>query len=123
MPGAAQAALAVNLLRGLDWWKMAPQPGAVLVNGAVPEIVERKARTTRAYSLAEAGKRHVIYFMAGLETKTLTLQGLGNQCFTARWLDSRTGQSTSITATATGDWPIPARPAPADDDWVLLVEK
>jgi hypothetical protein len=127
MPGARQAADAANLLRRLEWWRMAPQREAVLVDGVVPPLTERKANTPLPYCLAETGKTYVVYLMAGLEKKDLTLTGLGPAAYVAQWIDPRTFAATPVAdgrparADAAGRWPLPPRPAPAADDWVLLL--
>jgi hypothetical protein len=128
MPGARQAALASNYVRSLEWWKMTPLREAVLVGGAVPALDERKANTPLPYCLAQPQQCYIVYLMAGLETQQLTLSGLGQHDYTATWLDPRTGDESAVDGwiakpDADGQWAIPARPQPSNEDWVIVLRR
>lgn len=122
-PGAKHAALAVKFLTDREWWKMVPLRESVLIDGAIPPLTERKARTPTAYCLAEPQRRYIIYLMAGLEKNQITVSELGPFAYQARWVDPRTGESKPIGTTTTDSFRIPPRPSPADQDWVLSLER
>lgn len=125
MPGAKQAALAADHLRSHDWWRMAPQRESILLNGQVPELKEHHHRTHTAYALGHDTTR-LIYLMSGLEKETLTLTRLVQKTWTAQWLDPRTGETTALQSPIQpdpqGHCQLPPRPAPADEDWVLILK-
>lgn len=126
-PGAKQALYALRFMQKLDWWKLAPQREWVLVNGQVPPLTAPKANTALPYLLAEPGQTYVAYLMRGLENATLTLTHLEKKLYRATWFDPRTNRVMTINGgepintELRDEWAIPKRPAPANEDWVLLL--
>ncbi len=126
-PGARQALYALRFRQKFDWWKLVPQREWMLVNGQVPPLAEPKANTALPYVLAEPGQTYVTYLMRGLENATLTLTHLEKKLYRASWFDPRTNRTLTINGgepintELRDEWTLPKRPAPADEDWVLLL--
>jgi hypothetical protein len=124
-PGAYQVGNAAQLLRKFEWWNMVPRREWILVNGKVPELVE-DTRTHLPYCLADQGKAYITYIMMGLANAKLTMTNLQNKTYKATWYDPRKNLYIPINngnaiSGHNGEWTIPTRPSPADEDWVLLL--
>jgi len=87
----------------LQWWLLEPHDEQVKADGGY------------AYCLADAGKTHVIYVVAGTGA---TLKLDGGQHSLSRY-DPRTGQSTELSAAAGDSVQLVA---PDTQDWVFLVK-
>jgi hypothetical protein len=96
----------VDFFTGFDWWRL--EPANALVSHS-------------QLCLAEPGRRYVVYLRWPVPPTTLNVEP---GTYRARWFDPRTGAWTEIgTVRAEGTWAMPARPAPADGDWVALLER
>lgn len=72
---------------------------------------------TNVWALAQTGEHYVVYFLQG---GTATISSLPNN-FEAQWLDPRSGDYSTATATSSNGNSATFS-APSGDDWVLYIE-
>jgi hypothetical protein len=124
LPGSTQVAPARRLLGGIAWWKLQPAPNSLRVNGQPNTAPTATNLSPPHAALVQDQSLMVFYIPRGNAQRTLTttLPSSGEPLI-ARWFDPRRGVYTGETVPVSGttQWTLPARPAPAGEDWVLLV--
>jgi hypothetical protein len=122
--GAAQVIHARKLLGSLDWWRLTPARERALVGGKPAPL---PTRTTLAPpQAAEIGEdTWVLYLPRGNEGESITLRVHRDGPWALRWINPRTGEQTSPThiAVTSDSLALPARPLPAEEDWVGVARR
>lgn len=120
LPGAAQVGHARTLVASLDWWKLEPRRETLRVEGK-PNPLPSKTDLTPPQAAAIGTKMWVIYLPRGNALREIQIGTPPAANARYRWFDPRTGGFVS-EASAKASALLPARPQPADEDWVLLIE-
>ena len=118
LPGSTQIGLARRFLERYPWWRFENHP----------EWIEQPRNVEEGWGPFVAGipgKVRIVYTYHGQPWMRLKLlKGIEpNICYTAFWLDPRTGEEHAIgkiEVAPDGTWPVPM--SPTMDDWVLIVE-
>ena len=121
LPGSRQVRRARTLLTALDWWKLEPRRDALRVGGQ-PNPLPTSNDLTPPHAASLGNGTWVIYVPRGNARRPLALEVAGDRKPSARWFNPRTGEflaDTTILANNT----LPPLPAPADEDWVLVVSR
>ena len=118
LPGSAQMGLARRLLERFEWWRFEPHQEWVSPAGSPAQI-------KWPFAAGIPGVVRVIYlYWPNFDTYRPTVQQLEpGLTYTAYFWDPRTGEEYplgSVTADATGVWPIPMQPVLTD--WVLVLK-
>jgi len=122
LPGSGQIRPVGMFLASLDWWKLQPRREALRVDGR-PNRLPTKADLTPPHAAGSEDGIWVIYVPRGNETRAIALSAGTAKPATARWFDPRRGEFTGpATAWNPAIGTLPPRPAPAAEDWVLLLE-
>ena len=111
-PGSAQMGLGRGLFERYEWWRMRPCPDRVK-----PRWSEDNYRA--AYAAEIPGQALICYVPHGWP---VTVNGLGEQPYTAYYFDPVTGEQVDIAQVAPavdGVWEAPK--PPSRQDWVLVV--
>jgi len=119
LPGSGQVRHARTLLTALDWWKLEPRRDALRVGGQ-PNPLPTRNDLTPPHAASLGNGTWVIYVPRGNARRPLALEAAGDRKPSARWFNPRTGEflaDTTILANNT----LPPLPAPADEDWVLVI--
>jgi hypothetical protein len=122
LPGSTQMLPAKKLLATLNWWKLAPQRDQLRVDGQ-PNPLPTTTDLSPPHLAVIAGQAMVAYLPRGNANRELTLPLPPEGSFCARWFDPRRGEfvGDALSVPGTKLWTLPGRPAPADEDWVLVV--
>jgi hypothetical protein len=121
LPGSAQMRPARTFLASLDWWNLQPRRDALRVDGK-PNWLPTKTDLTPPHAASIGDKTWVIYIPRGNEKREITLSVGIAEAGAARWFDPRRGEFAGpALAWAPQTGPLPPRPAPADEDWLLVV--
>jgi hypothetical protein len=115
LPGVAQVALGVSILRRLPWYRLHPTPErARSTDSEVPPV--------RQPACAQIpGELWLAYLPA--DSGDVQLLGLDERGWRAHWLDPRDGSRHElgrVDAPKDGVWTPPERPS--SDDWVLMLD-
>ncbi|MCU0915697.1 MAG: DUF4038 domain-containing protein [Planctomycetes bacterium] len=122
LPGSGQVRAVRTFLASLDWWKLQPRREALRVDGR-PNRLPTKADLTPPHAAGSGDAIRVIYVPRGNQTRTIALSGITKPA-TARWFDPRHGEFAGPAVAWDPEiGTLPPRPAPADEDWVLLIER
>ena len=108
-------------MTALDWWKLEPGRDALRVGGQSNPLPTRNDLTP-PHAAFLGDRTWVIFVPRGNAQRPLALEGVGDPKPSARWFNPRTGEflaDTLILASST----LPPLPAPADEDWVLVVSR
>lgn len=119
-PGSSQLKPVRTLLTALRWWELEPARNRIRVDRAVNPAPDPKEIWPPHVALsAEAG---VIYLPRGNAARALEL-ALPAGRWSARWYDPRNGEFVGEASPVHAErpWPLPTRPTPAEEDWVLLL--
>ncbi|MBN1674810.1 MAG: DUF4038 domain-containing protein [Kiritimatiellae bacterium] len=124
LPGSAHIRHIADFLRGMAWWEWVPQREKLLVNGQ-PAPMPTEDDYSPPHAAGIPGKNLVVYIPTGNANNAIALSELPAPSCTAQWYDPRQGTFTAIEKplVADGDdrYPLPPRPAPADEDWVCVI--
>jgi hypothetical protein len=122
LPGSAQVGHAPRFLASLDWWNLQPQCETLRVDGR-QNPPPTKTDLTPPHVARVGDRSWVIYIPRGNEKRRITLLATGTKAATARWFDPRPGRYAEPTLPwDPASQTVPPRPAPADEDWVLLLQ-
>jgi len=124
LPGAASLRHLVDFMWRCDWWRFVPQRENLLV-GDAPAAMPTAEDYTPPHCAGVPGRNLVVYVPAGNAETAISLNALPADACIAKWFDPREGTYAELGAVSTdenGRWTLPARPEPAGDDWVCLVE-
>ena len=120
-PGAAQMRHLRKCYESVEWWKLAPRPGVVDLQGQASDA-------TRPLAKSEGDNVHLVWFPKGSGAKAAASLSLANPtgsgAYTAAWFNPRDGQETRLPtslAAAAGKCPLPERPD--EEDWVLILRR
>lgn len=113
-----------SLLTRYPWWQLEPHREWLLVDGQ-PSPLPTATDLRPPHCAAIPGQLCLIYIPRGNASRALKLTNLHGELYQGQWYNSRTGETTWLGDTPAGqtEWPIPRRPSPADEDWVLCLEK
>jgi hypothetical protein len=121
-PGSAQVGHARTLLESLDWWRLEPRPEALRLDGK-PSWPPTAADLTPPHAAAIGNETWIVYVPRGNEKRQIELSTDSASSNTVRWFDPRRGEFAGpAVAWGAESRILPPRPAPADEDWLLLVK-
>ena len=120
LPGSAQLRHARTLLTSLDWWRLKPRRDALQVDGQANRL-PTATDLTPPHVASIGNDTWVVYVPRGNEKRRIALSRDLVGSNRVRWFDPRRGQFQGRAATL-NEGTLPPRPAPADEDWVLLLE-
>ncbi|MGH8017453.1 MAG: DUF4038 domain-containing protein [Opitutaceae bacterium] len=123
-PGSTQLAPAKKLLTSLHWWKLEPRRDTLRVNGKANPLPTAEDLSSPHCAVIPDSVA-IAYLPRGNADREIALAIPFAAAGTARWFDPRVGQfvGESLNPLSAPAWILPARPAPADDDWVLVVSR
>lgn len=123
LPGSTQVKHARTLLTSLDWRRLEPRRDALQVDGR-PNRLPTATDLTPPHAASIGNSTWVVYAPRGNEDREILLSGDRAGSNTARWFDPRRGEfAGQAIVLKEGPWTLPPRPAPADEDWVLVVQR
>ena len=104
------------------WWKLEPHRDWLSTEGR-PCPHPSATDLTPPHCAAVPGRLYAVYIPRGNASRSISLVNIQPGAYQAQWFDPRTGQTTSLDQERIGQtqWPIPQRPSPANEDWVLLL--
>ena len=113
-----------SLLSRYPWWQLEAHRDWLLVDGQ-PSPLPTATDLTPPSCAAATGQLYLVYIPCGNASRTLKLTNLQREALHGRWYNPRTGDATALVQPPAGptEWLIPQRPSPADEDWVLFLEK
>jgi hypothetical protein len=124
LPGSSQIAPAKKLLGGLSWWKLQPSRNGMRIDGQPNTAPTAIDLSPPHAAIVQDQSILVIYIPRGNAQRALTttLPSSGSPLM-PRWFDPRSGEyaGETLSVSGTSEWTLPARPPPADEDWVLFV--
>ncbi len=119
-PGSAQLVHVRKLLPSLGWPQLSPRREALRVNGQPNRPPSPQTLTPPEAALA-GGKVWVVYLPRGNAKSEITIPVAPAHSGPARWFDPRKGEFHGPAVLwRGGKAPLPARPAPQDEDWVFV---
>jgi len=122
LPGSAQIRPAATFLASVDWWHLQPRREALQVDGR-PNRLPTKTDLTPPHAAGIGDHTWVVYVPRGNEKREVALPPGPVGSSSVRWFDPRRGMFVERAIVRDSQNGIsPPRPAPADEDWVLLVE-
>jgi hypothetical protein len=110
-----------TLFDSLPWWKLTPSRSLLLVDGQASPL-PGPADLTPPTTAAISGQLYLVYIPRGNAARTLRLRELRGD-YRASWFNQRDGHELDMDTRASGPapWVMPARPQPADEDWVCVL--
>lgn len=122
LPGSGQVGHARTLLESLDWWRLEPRREALRLDGK-PNRPPRANDLTPPHAATVGDRTWVVYVPRGNEKREIALPTDSATSRTVRWFDPRRGEFAGPAVTWGAETrALPPRPAPADEDWLLIVE-
>jgi hypothetical protein len=111
------------MIDAVPWWRLEPHRERLLVDGK-PSPLPTAADLTPPHLACLPGRLYMVYIPRDNQSQAVSLTGLEGGRYRARWHDPRGGRSIGIDEAPQGrsQWTVPARPEPADEDWVLVLE-
>ena len=121
--GATHVGYVRRLLENYPWWELAPRRDAIKVDG-IPAALPTEKDLSPPSCASVRDELFVAYLPRGNAGRRLTIGPLGDRLYRAIWFNPRSGVSLGTTAkpATVGEWEIPARLEPADEDWVLVLQ-
>jgi len=123
LPGSADVGHVNQILREFEWWRLAPQFDALRLDGK-PCPSATALDITPPHCGIIPGKLYIIYVPRGNGKRSISLQHVRPAAYEMCWFDPRSGKQQGawerIEIDAT--WPIPQRPSPVSEDWVLVLK-
>lgn len=111
-----------SLVGEYEWWRLTPRRDLLTVDGE-PNGVPTKTDLSPPQCAVIPGELAIVYIPRGNQDATLAIDQPAEGRYAATWYDPRTGRSSAIAPSADGGrcWTGPKRPAPADEDWALIL--
>ena len=117
--GSSMLKVVREILAAREWWRLEPCRDRLRVDSK-----PCPSPTTEDLSPPQAavvpGKLMIVYIPRGNGSRGLEVVNLDGRVTEAAWVDPRNGDVAAIGPPFDGQ--IPARPDPADEDWVFVVE-
>ena len=110
-----------TLLTALDWWKLEPRRDALRVGGQ-PNPLPTRNDLTPPHAASLGNGTWVIYVPRGNARRPLALEAAGDRKPSTRWFYPRTGEFLADKMMLANNT-LPPLPAPAADDWVLVISR
>jgi len=122
--GATMIRPVQSLLSRYPWWRLEPRRDWLLVDGQANPL-PTATDLTPPHCAAIPGELYLIYIPRGNASRTLKLTNLNEKQYRGQWYNPRTAESAPIAQAPAGaaEWPIPQRPSPSNEDWLLCLEK
>lgn len=113
-----------SLLSRQPWWSLEPHPDWLLVDGE-PNLLPTATDLTPPCCAAAADRLCLVYIPRGNESRALKLVQLPGEDCVGHWYNPRNGETVPLDEPPAGqtEWQLPQRPWPADEDWILCLEK
>ena len=113
-----------SLLPQYASWQLEPHRDWLLVDGK-PSPLPTATDLMPPHCAAIPGELYLIYIPRGNASRAVRLTNLHEKRYRGQWYNPRTAESAPLADAPTGaaEWPIPQRPSPSDEDWILCLEK
>jgi hypothetical protein len=127
MPGGAQQQFVRSFFSVMAWWQLKPHRDWLLIDGQLPQYDYENNRQDPHLAASPEQNDIVVYIPEDNANRSIVITNLGGHFYYAHWFNPRDGSSstmnnnTQIQPDSNGQWLVPARPASADDDWVLYL--
>ncbi len=127
LPGGNSLQHLHQFFTAINWYELEPHRNWLKVNGQSPGYDYQNSRQDPHLAATPNKDKFVVYIPEGNAGKTITVTNLDSERdYNARWFNPRDGSwlttnITNLVKTANGRWTVPARPSPANQDWVLYL--
>jgi hypothetical protein len=123
LPGSAQVRHARTILESLDWWNLQPCRDVLQVDGR-PNRLPTGTDLSPPHAAAIGDGTWIVYVPRGNRNAVISLDHGTAARINAQWFDPRQGilLERTLTLPATTRR-LPPQPAPADEDWVLILKQ
>jgi hypothetical protein len=122
LPGSAQVGYARKLLASLDWHTLEPCSQDLRVDGQ-PNWRPTGEDLTSPHAAHLDRSTWIVYVPRGNAGREISIPAaIARQVVRGAWYDPRTGVRTVAAVGISEDGILPGRPAPSEEDWVLVLE-
>lgn len=128
LPGSHDLQHVRAFLTSLPWWDLEPHRDWLEVDGKQPAYDYDDGRQDPHLAATPGSDNVVVYIPENNKSRRITVSRLvAGQPYHAYWFDPRNGSRSTtnidnpITPGSSGEWTVPPRPSPNDEDWVLYL--